>query len=121
MKHEDSEVLARLEAKITALDRKLDLLIMQSSQKPVSRSPHSSSRGFDDHKAGNKMQYKAVCSECGQSCGVPFKPSGGRPVFCSECFVKQQDSGSGEDRFDKRPRTFKKPAAPGKKPFFKKR
>ena len=118
MKQNDSEVLARLEVQIATLDKKLDALIMQSSHKPMERSSYSN-RGFDDRKTG-KMQYKAVCAECGQACGVPFKPSGGRPVFCSECFVKQQDGESGETRFDKKPRDSRKPAT-GKKPFFRKR
>ena len=120
MKQNDSEVLARLEVQIAALDKKLDALIRQSSPKPREVSSYSN-KGSDDHHTGKgKMQYKAVCSECGQACGVPFKPSGGRPVFCSECFAKQQDAGEGESKFLKKPRDFRKPA-PGKKPFFKKR
>lgn len=38
--------------------------------------------------------HKAICSECGASCELPFKPTGDRPVFCSNCFGKQQDSGA---------------------------
>ncbi|MFA7314772.1 MAG: CxxC-x17-CxxC domain-containing protein [Candidatus Magasanikbacteria bacterium] len=34
--------------------------------------------------------HKAVCSECGDSCEIPFRPTGDRPVFCSNCFSKQQ-------------------------------
>jgi len=30
--------------------------------------------------------HKAVCSECGKDCEVPFKPTGDKPVFCSDCF-----------------------------------
>ncbi|TRO48623.1 DNA-directed RNA polymerase, partial [Candidatus Bathyarchaeota archaeon] len=26
--------------------------------------------------------HKAVCSECGQECEVPFKPDPNRPVYC---------------------------------------
>jgi len=117
MKSNDSEVLARIEAQIAALDKKMDTL-MRSSQKPVEMERSSfSNRGFGDKP---KMTYKAVCAECGQNCGVPFKPVGGRPVFCSECFAKQQSEGSGESKFHKKPRDFRRPAA-GKKPFFKKK
>jgi CxxC-x17-CxxC domain-containing protein len=115
MKPNDSEVLARIEAQIAALDKKVDALI-SSSQKPMERSSFSN-KGFGDK---GKMTYKAVCAECGQTCGVPFKPVGGRPVFCSECFAKQQEEGSGESRFHKKPRDFRQPAG-GKKSFFKKR
>ncbi|MDG6225531.1 MAG: DNA-directed RNA polymerase [Candidatus Thermoplasmatota archaeon] len=30
--------------------------------------------------------HKAVCSDCGQECEVPFAPAEGRPVYCRECF-----------------------------------
>ena len=39
----------------------------------------------------DKPLYKAVCSECGKSCEVPFRPSGDKPVFCSDCFNKMRD------------------------------
>lgn len=39
--------------------------------------------------------HQATCSECGQSCEIPFRPTGDRPVFCSKCFDKQ---GGGGDR-----------------------
>ena len=29
------------------------------------------------------------CKECGKEARVPFKPSGDRPVYCSECFAKR--------------------------------
>lgn len=30
--------------------------------------------------------YPAVCSNCGVTCKVPFKPIPGRPVYCNRCF-----------------------------------
>lgn len=40
--------------------------------------------------------YKAVCSNCGKECQVPFRPTGDKPVYCSDCFEKmggrRQDS-----------------------------
>jgi len=36
--------------------------------------------------------HQATCSECGASCELPFRPTGDRPVFCSDCFGKQQDN-----------------------------
>ncbi len=43
-------------------------------------------RGFD----GPKEMHKATCSECGQECEVPFKPTEGKPVFCKECYRKRK-------------------------------
>ncbi|MFA5613608.1 MAG: CxxC-x17-CxxC domain-containing protein [Methanoculleus sp.] len=32
--------------------------------------------------------HKAVCSDCGKECEVPFKPTEGRPVYCRDCLPK---------------------------------
>jgi CxxC-x17-CxxC domain-containing protein len=39
---------------------------------------------------GPREMHKAVCSECGKETEVPFKPSGDRPVYCKECFMKRR-------------------------------
>jgi len=36
--------------------------------------------------------HKAVCAKCGESCEVPFKPSNNKPVYCRECFKKNEGS-----------------------------
>lgn len=33
-------------------------------------------------------RHPAVCSNCGKQTTVPFKPTPGKPVYCSECFSK---------------------------------
>jgi len=43
--------------------------------------------GFD---RGPRKMHKAVCSECGRECEVPFEPTEGKPVFCRECFAKRR-------------------------------
>ena len=35
------------------------------------------------------MMHQAVCDDCGKSCEVPFKPTGNREIFCSDCFEKR--------------------------------
>jgi CxxC-x17-CxxC domain-containing protein len=30
--------------------------------------------------------FEAVCADCGRTASVPFRPSGVRPVYCSDCF-----------------------------------
>lgn len=47
------------------------------------------------------QMHQAVCAECGNSCEVPFRPSGDKPVFCSNCF-KGKKGDSGGDRTDSR-------------------
>lgn len=39
--------------------------------------------------SGRPSMHKAKCDECGSFCEVPFRPTGDRPVFCSECFKHQ--------------------------------
>lgn len=34
--------------------------------------------------------YEAVCDDCGGVARVPFKPSEGKPVYCSACFEKRK-------------------------------
>jgi CxxC-x17-CxxC domain-containing protein len=47
----------------------------------------SRGRSFD---RGPREMHKAICSECGKECEVPFKPTEGKPVFCRECFAKKR-------------------------------
>jgi CxxC-x17-CxxC domain-containing protein len=35
---------------------------------------------------GPQTMHQAICSNCGKTCEVPFKPNGSKPVFCRECF-----------------------------------
>ena len=39
---------------------------------------------------GPREMHKAVCSECGKDCEVPFKPTEGKPFFCKDCFMKKK-------------------------------
>jgi len=39
---------------------------------------------------GPREMHKATCSECGQECEVPFKPTEGKPVYCKECYRKRR-------------------------------
>jgi CxxC-x17-CxxC domain-containing protein len=64
---------------------------------------------------GKLVLHRATCSTCGQSCEVPFRPSDDRPVFCKNCFDKNDVSAKG-GRFDKRDnspsRSFSAPSTP---------
>jgi CxxC-x17-CxxC domain-containing protein len=58
--------------------------------------------------------HQAVCSDCGNNCEVPFRPSGSKPVFCSDCFrghdqAPARDAGRGRD-FSSAPRRFEERA-----------
>jgi len=40
--------------------------------------------------------HEAICNKCGKDCQVPFKPTGSKPVLCSDCF-RQSGGGSSRD------------------------
>jgi CxxC-x17-CxxC domain-containing protein len=41
--------------------------------------------------------FTATCSRCGKECRLPFRPTGARPVFCSDCFQQNRESSGGGD------------------------
>ncbi|MBN2096575.1 hypothetical protein JW752_04250 [Candidatus Peregrinibacteria bacterium] len=52
-------------------------------------------RDFGD-RGGRPNMHRATCSACGKPCEVPFKPTGDKPVYCSDCF-KNSDKAGGRD------------------------
>lgn len=38
------------------------------------------------YSRGPREMHDAVCARCGKETQVPFKPTGARPVYCSDCF-----------------------------------
>ena len=69
---------------------------------------NSSGRDFGGRDSRRPVLYDAVCDECGKSCKVPFRPSGNKPVYCSDCFEKRggRDSNRSRDRRDYSRRSF---------------
>jgi CxxC-x17-CxxC domain-containing protein len=37
------------------------------------------------------FMFKTTCDNCGRGCEVPFKPTSGKPIYCSDCFERNQD------------------------------
>jgi len=35
-----------------------------------------------------RQMFSAICAECGKDTEVPFEPTNGRPVYCSDCYSK---------------------------------
>ncbi len=51
-------------------------------------------RGRDGHSERHEM-HSAICDKCGKDCEVPFKPTQGKPIYCSDCFKdKSREAGS---------------------------
>jgi CxxC-x17-CxxC domain-containing protein len=71
--------------------------------------------GFRGPDSGRREMHKAVCDECGKGCEVPFRPTGDKPIYCSDCFEKRGGGsskrssrrGSGGSGFGERDNTNK--------------
>lgn len=50
------------------------------------RGGSSFGRGGGDDRP--REMFKTVCSNCEKDCEVPFRPTSGKPVYCSDCFEK---------------------------------
>jgi CxxC-x17-CxxC domain-containing protein len=58
---------------------------------------------FGSRDGGSRlMMHPAVCDDCGKNCEVPFKPTGNREIFCSDCFEKRGGKDSLPQRNDDR-------------------
>jgi len=47
---------------------------------------------LNGNRSGNyglpRQMFPTICAECGKDTEVPFKPTNGRPVYCSDCYNK---------------------------------
>lgn len=60
------------------------------------RSNRGSGGRFDrgSRDRPSKKMHRVTCDKCGTKCEVPFNPTEGKPVYCSDCFGKDGKSGS---------------------------
>lgn len=108
-------LINRIQERIGFLEKKIDILISQSSKKPAEekhfskpfqRFDHSRhhERGDRDNNFRERSFTRVICSDCGKECEVPFKPSGDRPVYCKECFAKRKGGSQHKEGYDNRPK-----------------
>ena len=126
-KHEDTSVppqaepdmavlMDKIQQQLVVLEKKIDSLISQSSErsfkgehysKPFQRFDHF--RRHEKRDQGNSYSErrftKAICADCHKECEVPFKPTGDRPVYCQDCFSRRKQGGSFRVEIDKGPST----------------
>jgi len=57
-------------------------------------------RGGDSR--GPVTMHKAVCDECHKNCEVPFRPSGDKPIYCSDCFGEKRGNEAPRREFNDR-------------------
>jgi len=61
---------------------------VQDAPAPAAAGDGAQSSGTDQH---GRQLFDVDCSSCGNKAQVPFKPSGDRPVYCRDCFMKQRN------------------------------
>lgn len=72
--------------------------MVYEERKMNSKGRDNRSRGRSDGRSrgqGNRGKtefHKVKCDGCGRFSEVPFKPTKGKPVYCSECFKKEGSS-----------------------------
>ncbi|OGD66692.1 hypothetical protein A2442_00195 [Candidatus Campbellbacteria bacterium RIFOXYC2_FULL_35_25] len=75
------------------------------------------SRSFGGGRDGDRpTMHKATCSDCGNSCEVPFRPTGDKPVFCSDCF-KDKRGDSRDSRDSRGSERNSRPSFENKRPY----
>ena len=74
-----------------------------------SRTGYRDSRRSRDSDRPERREFRkevemhsATCDKCGARCEVPFKPSGSKPVYCSDCFRKGENFESKGPNQDKK-------------------
>lgn len=52
-----------------------------------SRCKDCRQRRKEQRRGSNQQLFDAFCSNCGAQTRVPFKPTGRKPIYCSECLA----------------------------------
>jgi len=76
------------------------------SKENSGRSGGKDSKRFDRRdsreRSFKKQMHEVTCDKCGRRCEVPFKPTAGKPVYCSDCFREGKASSRYSERDSKR-------------------
>ncbi|MBU0634014.1 MAG: hypothetical protein KKB82_07170 [Candidatus Omnitrophica bacterium] len=107
-------LINKIQQQLVFLEKKIDTLISQSSERPFREKhfskpfqrfdrSHQYGEGKQDHRPRERSFTQAICADCNKECEVPFKPSGDRPVYCRECFSKRKKGSSFKEKYATHP------------------
>ena len=54
------------------------------------RSCRQARKATRGNTGSTREMFDAVCADCGRATKVPFQPTEGREVYCSECFAARR-------------------------------
>lgn len=105
-------LIVKMQQQLSFLEKKLDILIGQCSAKPAQHfdRPHHQQEPRQENNYRERTLHKAICADCNKECEVPFRPSGGRPVYCKDCFAKRKRPSQFKTSHDNRPQAQAAPA-----------
>src|ERR1035437_7737272 len=63
-----------------------DCRAARKAQRGYTGGSYSSGGSSRMRADGRREMFPAVCSRCGKDTQVPFQPTTGKPVYCSDCF-----------------------------------
>ena len=58
----------------------------RKASRPEGGAGNGGGFGAGGYERGPRQMFPATCSKCGRSTEVPFRPTTGKPVYCSDCF-----------------------------------
>ena len=108
-------LINKVQQQLSVIEKKLDILISQSSKRPFEKSysqkpsqrfnhSHHHDRGRQGNGPRERTHARVICADCKKECEVPFKPSGDRPIYCKECFSKHKKDNLFNANRDNRPK-----------------
>lgn len=59
-------------------------------------------RGGRDFGRPQTELFTATCNNCSAACEVPFRPNGTKPVYCKNCFVRNDEPRAEGRAYEKR-------------------
>jgi CxxC-x17-CxxC domain-containing protein len=85
-----------------------------AGEKGDRRGGNAGKRDFNkSHFGGSRNSgmelFQATCAGCGKTCEVPFRPNGKKPVYCRECFDRN-NGGSTRPERPERSERFERPS-----------
>ncbi len=116
IKSDDVTQIGEIKKQLDVLEKKIDSLLSRSASPQSGRSQFShQGKRNRDHGFKDRNLTQATCAACNRVCEVHFKPTGDRPVYCSDCFSKRKQGGNAYKSSG-----FDKPRKSGFESFFKK-
>lgn len=86
------DILIKLQEQVSALDKKVDLLMGRMMATPALMTNTHTPNLLAEPPRKDKPQYQIICADCGKEATLHFKPNADRPVYCKDCYLLRKRS-----------------------------